>query len=143
MASGGTHHSGKVRIKAPMAKMTDINVHTRPCQIDPPRLSANSGKRLEPTIVTKVGVIIKETAKSDMIMTTGVTATMMINGAKTAFKFKRPMRSNQVEPQPSTGLNSIQLRTELTARSQYKAPRPVTMTAIKISGSRESKTTLG
>jgi hypothetical protein len=101
------------------------------------------GKRLAHTKLTKAGVIMNETANKDMIMTTGVTAKMMTNGASTAFKFINPTRSNQVHAHAITGLPSIPVRTVLSARSQYIMPKPVTMTAIKISGNKESKMTLG
>ena len=96
MASGGIHQRGKVRINAPMAKMTDMKVHKTLCHKEPPRLRSKSGKRLVPTKLTSAGVIMNETAKRDMIMTTGVTARMMTNGASTVFKLSRPTRSNQV-----------------------------------------------
>ena len=143
IAKGGIHQSGKVRINAPKAKMTDSNVHKTLCHKEPPRLRSKSGKRLVPTKLTSAGVIMNETAKRDMIMTTGVTARMMTNGASTVFKFSRPTRSNQVHAQPKAGLPSIPVRTVSTARSQYIKPKPVTMTAIKMSGNKESMMTFG
>ena len=143
MASGGIHQRGKVIINAVMAKMTDINVHKTLCHKVPPRLRSKLGKRLEPTKLTNAGVIMNETASKDMIMTTGVTTRIMTKGASTAFKFISPTRSNQVHAQPNAALSSNPVRTVFTASSQYIAPKPVTITAIKISGSKDSMMTLG
>ncbi len=86
---------------------------------------------------------MKETATKAMIMTNGVTAKIMNKGANTAFKFNKPMRYSQVDAQPMTLVASIHIRTWLTASSQYMAPKPITMTAIKINGSKDNKITLG
>jgi hypothetical protein len=118
MANGGTHHSGKVRTKAPMAKMTDKIVQATPCIKDPPWRRSRWGNLRAATTFTKAGVIMKDTANKDMTTTKGVTAMMMIKGATTDLRLIRPTRSNQAHAQPMALLDSIQVRTPFKAKSQ-------------------------
>ena len=61
---------------------------------------------------------MKDTASKDMTTTKGVTATMMIKGATTAFKLIKPTRSNQTHAQFMALLASIQARMLSNAASQ-------------------------